>query len=57
MELNILGNNLRNYRSEKNISQEKLAELSNVSRNYISMIERGEINFVSDEIIKKLSWG
>jgi transcriptional regulator with XRE-family HTH domain len=34
-----------------------LAELTYVSRNYISMIERGEAENISDEIIKKLAWG
>jgi transcriptional regulator with XRE-family HTH domain len=57
MDTKIIGNNVRNLRKEKGLSQEKLAELANVSRNYISMIERGEASNFSDEIIQKLAWG
>lgn len=38
------GNRLRDLRKEKDLSQEKLANLSNVTINQISRIERGEIN-------------
>ncbi len=38
------GNRLRNLRKEKELSQEKLANLSNVTISQISRIERGEIN-------------
>lgn len=37
-----LGNALRNIREEMNISQEKMAENAELSRNYIGQIERGE---------------
>lgn len=57
MDAKTIGDNVRNLRKEKKLSQEKLAELANVSRNYISMIERGEADNFSDDIIQKLAWG
>jgi len=36
------GKNVRKYRLEKGLSQEKLAELSNLHRTYISAVERGK---------------
>lgn len=36
----IFGTNVRKYRNEKGLSQEKLAELSGLHRTYISGIER-----------------
>lgn len=35
------GKNLYLYRTKKGLSQEKLAEISNLHRTYISAIERG----------------
>ena len=39
-----LGQNIRFARKNKKFSQEKVAELMGVSRNYIGMIERAEVN-------------
>ncbi len=39
-----LGINIKSERLRRNISQEKLAELTNISRNSISLIETGKIN-------------
>lgn len=39
-----IGENIRAARKLRNLSQENLAELISVSRNYIGMIERAEIN-------------
>ena len=39
-----LGINVKSERLRRNISQEKLAELTNISRNSISLIETGKIN-------------
>lgn len=38
--LKVFGTNLKKRRTEKNISQEKLAEMSGLHRTYISDIER-----------------
>jgi len=39
-----LGNKVKEIRKGKDISQEKLAELSGVDRSYMGRIERGEKN-------------
>ncbi len=39
-----LGIKIRVERQKQRLSQEKLAELSNLNRNFIGMIERGETN-------------
>lgn len=39
-----LGINIKSERLRKNLSQEKLAELTNISRNSVSLIETGKIN-------------
>jgi len=47
MNKNILkkiGKNIRFKRKDKELSQEKLAELCNMSRNGCCSIERGEVN-------------
>lgn len=53
-ELEKLGDKLRTYRLEKNISQEKLAEMTDLDRTYISGLERGKRN-PSFLILKKLT--
>ena len=50
----ILGQRIRNYRTAKGLSQEKLAELSGCHHTYIGQIERAEKN-VSVESIEKIS--
>jgi len=39
-----LGINIKSERLRRNISQERLAELTNISRNSVSLIETGKIN-------------
>lgn len=39
-----LGLKIRVERQKQKMSQEKLAELANLNRNFIGMIERGETN-------------
>lgn len=46
------GQTIQKYRKERNISQEKLAELANLHRTYIGMIERGEKNITFLNIYK-----
>lgn len=42
MNLKTIGKNIRMFRKEKDIRQDKLAEMADLSTNYIGMIERGE---------------
>jgi transcriptional regulator with XRE-family HTH domain len=51
-KLVLLGEHIRRLRKEKNISQEKLAELARIDRAYYGGIERGERNVAAINIIK-----
>ncbi len=37
-----IGKNVRKYRKQQGLTQEQLAEMSNLSTNYLGAIERGE---------------
>lgn len=46
----VFANNLRRIRLEQTMSQEQLAELSNVHRTYVGSVERGERNVSIDNM-------
>ena len=46
------GNRIRDFRMQKALSQEKLAEQSGLHRTYIGMVERGEKNVSLKNILK-----
>ncbi|MDQ2085143.1 helix-turn-helix transcriptional regulator [Herbivorax sp. ANBcel31] len=48
----LFSSNVRKYRNQKNISQEKLAEISGLHRTYISAVERAERSISLDNIQK-----
>lgn len=47
-----IGQNIRNTRKSQNLSQERLAEILGVSRNYVGMIERAETNAPTKTILE-----
>lgn len=44
--------NLKCFRLQQELSQEKLAELAGLHRNYVGSVERGERNIAIDNIEK-----
>lgn len=48
----IIGQRIRNYRTQLKLTQEELAELSNCHHTYIGQIERGEKNVTIESLIK-----
>lgn len=48
----IIGKRIRNYRTEKGLSQEKLAAMSGCHPTYIGQVERGEKNATLESIDK-----
>ena len=51
----IVGQRIRNYRTQLGLSQEKLAELSGCHPTYIGQLERGEKNATLESIDKVAS--
>lgn len=48
----IIGQHIRNYRTQKGLSQEKLAELAGCHPTYIGQLERGEKNATLESVEK-----
>ena len=48
----IIGQRIRNYRIQKNLSQEQLSELASCHPTYIGQLERGEKNATLESIQK-----
>jgi transcriptional regulator with XRE-family HTH domain len=47
-----LGETIRAQREAADLSQEKLAELADLSRNYIGEVERGETNVSIEALVR-----
>lgn len=48
----IIGQRIRNYRTQKGLSQEKLSELAGCHPTYIGQLERGEKNATLESVEK-----
>lgn len=55
MQAKLIGKTVLVARKEKGLSQEQLANFAQVSRNYISQIERGEAGDVSVDVVRKIA--
>ena len=47
-----IGKNIKQLREEKNLTQEKLAELSGLEQSYVGQAERGEKNITLNSLMK-----
>ena len=50
-----LGRQVQVKRKEKKLSQTELGELAGISRNYVSIIERGEADSISMKVLNQLA--
>lgn len=48
----VFGNHVRRLRLDRRLSQEKLAELADLHRNYVGGVERGERNIALINILR-----
>jgi transcriptional regulator with XRE-family HTH domain len=48
----VFGKHVRKLRLERDLSQEKLAELADLHRNYVGGVERGERNIAIVNIVR-----
>lgn len=55
MDAKELGRQVLTRRKEKRWSQEELGELAGISRNYVSLIERGDADSISMKVINQLA--
>lgn len=50
--MQVIGTRLRGYRTQRTLSQERLAEMAGVHPTYIGQIERGEKNITLESLLK-----
>lgn len=50
----LLGSNIKNYRVQRGLTQEKLAEAANTATNYLGLIECGK-KFPSADMIERIA--
>lgn len=55
LNVNAIGKKIREYRIKMKLRQEDLAEMTGLSSNYISMVERGEKTLSLDSLINILN--
>lgn len=55
MDARELGKQVLSRRKEKKLSQEELGKIADISRNYVSLIERGEADSISKKVIDRLA--
>ena len=55
MDARELGKQVLARRKEKKLSQDELGKIAGISRNYVSMIERGEAYSISKKVIDRLA--
>jgi transcriptional regulator with XRE-family HTH domain len=55
MDARELGKQVLTRRKEKNLSQEELGKIADISRNYVSLIERGKADSISKKVIDRLA--
>lgn len=55
MEENVLGHNISRERKQQNMTQEQLAEFSDLTVNYLSKIERGLAKKVSADSLYRIA--
>lgn len=55
MNIQELGRRVKERRQELQLSQENLAERAGISRNYLSIIERGEARNISTGVLNQLA--
>ncbi len=52
MQSKAIGKKIKTYRQQRNLRQEDLAELTDLSPNFISMVERGEKTLSMDSFVR-----
>jgi transcriptional regulator with XRE-family HTH domain len=51
----IIGSMIRNFRKEKNLTQQQLADFLGVDRQYVWRLENGGVNFTMDYLDKVIT--